>query len=55
MGRSVWILLLSPDAPDYDLVTLDNYMPVMTGEEAVKEIRNAGKDVFVVGCTGCLD
>ncbi|KAJ8094330.1 hypothetical protein PM082_006870 [Marasmius tenuissimus] len=51
-GKECVDLLLSPDAPDYDLVTLDNYMPVMTGEEAVKEIRNAGKDVFVVGCTG---
>ncbi|KAJ7602458.1 hypothetical protein DFH06DRAFT_360709 [Mycena polygramma] len=36
----------------YDLICLDNFMPVMTGEEAVKEIRGHDRDDFIVGCTG---
>jgi CheY-like chemotaxis protein len=33
----------------FDLVCLDNYMPVMTGEEAVRELRAFGRDDLVVG------
>ncbi|KAG7091392.1 hypothetical protein E1B28_010430 [Marasmius oreades] len=52
-GMECLEILLSPEAPNYDFVSLDNFMPGMTGEEAVKEIRNAGRDdIFVVGCTG---
>ncbi|KAL0574212.1 hypothetical protein V5O48_007732 [Marasmius crinis-equi] len=52
-GQDCLDKLLSPDAPKYDLVTLDNYMPVMTGEEAVRALRAAGRDdIFVVGITG---
>jgi CheY-like chemotaxis protein len=40
-----------PDRP-YDFISLDNYMPVMTGEEAVKELRERGRKDLVVGCTG---
>ncbi|KAJ7023156.1 hypothetical protein C8F04DRAFT_1135181 [Mycena alexandri] len=36
----------------YDLICLDNFMPVMTGEDAVKEIRAHARDDFVVGCPG---
>ncbi|KAJ7826332.1 hypothetical protein B0H13DRAFT_2374478 [Mycena leptocephala] len=40
------------DPHTYDLICLDNFMPVMTGEDAVKEIRANDRDDFVVGCTG---
>jgi CheY-like chemotaxis protein len=51
------MLVGSPDDPGstgrrYDLVCLDNYMPVMSGEEAVRELRSLGRDDLVVGCTG---
>ncbi|KAJ6585562.1 hypothetical protein B0H19DRAFT_1110156 [Mycena capillaripes] len=36
----------------YDMICLDNFMPEMTGEDAVKEIRANNRDDFVVGCTG---
>jgi len=54
----------------YDLVTLDNYMPnisgrchysstrwmdgltFIAGEEAIRQIREAGREDLVVGCTG---
>ncbi|KAJ4464902.1 hypothetical protein C8J55DRAFT_493715 [Lentinula edodes] len=52
-GKECLDLVLGPDARTYDLVSLDNDMPVMTGEDAVKAMREAGRhDVFVVGCTG---
>ncbi|KAF9262589.1 hypothetical protein L218DRAFT_929000 [Marasmius fiardii PR-910] len=52
-GKECLDKLLSPEAPKYDFVSLDNYMPGMTGEEAVKEIRRVGRhDIFVIGCTG---
>lgn len=36
----------------FDIVTLDNAMPVMTGEEAIKVFRRAGRKDLVVGATG---
>ncbi|KAJ3826101.1 hypothetical protein F5880DRAFT_1476939 [Lentinula raphanica] len=52
-GQECLNLVLGPDARTYDLISLDNDMPVMTGEEAVKAMRQAGRhDIFVVGCTG---
>ncbi|KDQ62199.1 hypothetical protein JAAARDRAFT_203396 [Jaapia argillacea MUCL 33604] len=39
------------DSP-YDLISLDNQMPVLTGEETVREMRSVGRTDLVVGCTG---
>lgn len=36
----------------FDIVTLDNAMPVMTGEQAIKHFRKAGRSDLVVGATG---
>lgn len=36
----------------FDIVTLDNAMPVMTGEQAIRVLRAAGRNDFVVGATG---
>ncbi|KAH8930691.1 hypothetical protein BT69DRAFT_1291703 [Atractiella rhizophila] len=33
-------------------VTLDNMMPVMTGEQTIKKLRSMGRTDFVVGATG---
>ncbi|KAJ7094271.1 hypothetical protein C8R44DRAFT_645383 [Mycena epipterygia] len=51
-GRECVDMVLGADPYTYDLICLDNFMPVMTGEEAVKEIRSNDRDDFVVGCTG---
>ncbi|KAJ3995246.1 hypothetical protein F5050DRAFT_1573979 [Lentinula boryana] len=52
-GKECLDLVLGPDARTYDLISLDNDMPVMTGEDAVRVMREAGRyDIFVVGCTG---
>jgi CheY-like chemotaxis protein len=51
-GRECVDMVLNANAHTYDLICLDNFMPVMTGEEAVKEIRSHERDDFVVGCTG---
>ncbi|KAK4699327.1 hypothetical protein P7C70_g6934, partial [Phenoliferia sp. Uapishka_3] len=55
-GKECVDLLLGkpPDIPVklYDVVFLDNQMPLMTGEEAVRTLREAGRDDYVVGCTG---
>ena len=51
-GQQCLDAMLAPDAPKYDLVSLDNYMPVMTGEETVRRLRSLGRDDLVVGCTG---
>lgn len=37
---------------EFDVVFLDNQMPLMSGVEAVRELRNGGSELFVVGCTG---
>ncbi|KAJ8589557.1 hypothetical protein M405DRAFT_791542 [Rhizopogon salebrosus TDB-379] len=36
----------------YDVVFLDNQMPVMSGLEVVSKLREIGRDDFVVGVTG---
>ncbi|KAJ7814065.1 hypothetical protein B0H13DRAFT_2684206 [Mycena leptocephala] len=51
-GRECVDMVLGADPHTYDLICLDNFMPVMTGEDAVKEIRANDRDDFVVGCTG---
>lgn len=54
-GKECLDLVLGPDARTYDLISLDNDMPVMTGEDAVKAMREAGRhDVFVVGTCSAL-
>lgn len=53
-GRECVDMVLGADPHTYDLICLDNFMPVMTGEDAVKEIRANDRDDFVVGCTGAL-
>ncbi|VDB95608.1 unnamed protein product [Peniophora sp. CBMAI 1063] len=51
-GQQCLDAMLGPESPKYDLVSLDNYMPVMTGEETVRRLRSLGRDDLVVGCTG---
>ncbi|KAJ7476231.1 hypothetical protein FB451DRAFT_1033745 [Mycena latifolia] len=51
-GRECVDMVLGADPHTYDLICLDNFMPVMTGEEAVKELRSHDRTDFVVGCTG---
>lgn len=64
-GKECLDLVLGSDAKSYDLISLDNdmvwnylciyhkmlniFQPVMTGEEAVKAMREAGRSDFVVG------
>jgi len=48
-GQECLDMLLGPTAKTYDLVSMDNHMPVKTGEEAVREIRQAGNEIFIVG------
>ncbi|OJA18325.1 hypothetical protein AZE42_02808 [Rhizopogon vesiculosus] len=40
------------DGCAYDVVFLDNQMPVMSGLEMVSKLREIGRDDFVVGVTG---
>lgn len=42
------VLATAADSP-YDAVCLDNFMPVMTGEEAVRELRMLDREEYVVG------
>lgn len=51
-GQQFLDILQAEDARTYDLITLDNYMPVLSGEDAVRELRAKGRSEFVVGCTG---
>ncbi|KDQ58477.1 hypothetical protein JAAARDRAFT_57408 [Jaapia argillacea MUCL 33604] len=56
-GRQCLDILLKPPLDgvpprSFDLVSLDNQMPVMTGEETVRELRSLGRKDLVVGCTG---
>lgn len=51
-GKECLEMILGPNAKSYDLICLDNFMPEMTGEEAVRELRAQERDDFVVGCTG---
>ena len=42
-----------PRQPRYfDFVTLDNAMPVLTGEQAIRKLRAQGRTDFVIGATG---
>lgn len=40
------------DASRYDVVFLDNQMPIMSGLEVVAKLREMGRQDFVVGVTG---
>lgn len=51
-GQQCLDIVTSPTARKYDLISLDNFMPVMTGEQAVRELRRLGRTDLVVGCTG---
>lgn len=51
-GQQCVEMVLGAEPHTYDLVCLDNFMPVMRGEQAVKEIRTQDRDDFIVGCTG---
>ncbi|KAJ6561985.1 hypothetical protein B0H19DRAFT_1143223 [Mycena capillaripes] len=51
-GKECVDMVLGAEPHTYDLICLDNFMPVMTGEDAVKEIRANDRDDFIVGCTG---
>ncbi|KAJ7098566.1 hypothetical protein B0H15DRAFT_878328 [Mycena belliarum] len=51
-GRECVDLVLAAEPHTYDLICLDNFMPVMTGEEAVKDLRANDRTDFIVGCTG---
>ncbi|KAK4683944.1 hypothetical protein P7C73_g6264, partial [Tremellales sp. Uapishka_1] len=41
-----------PNSPKYDVVFLDNQMPLMTGVEVAREVREMGCPLYIVGCTG---
>ncbi|KAJ7185258.1 hypothetical protein C8R46DRAFT_1059909 [Mycena filopes] len=51
-GQECVDMVMGAEPHTYDLVCLDNFMPVMKGEEAVREIRTRDRDDFIVGCTG---
>jgi CheY-like chemotaxis protein len=36
----------------YDMIFLDNQMPVMTGVECARELRSFGCPIFICGATG---
>lgn len=52
-GQECIDIMTAPGARTYDLISLDNFMPVMTGEQAVRELRALGRTDLVVGCTVC--
>lgn len=41
-----------PNAPRFDVVFLDNQMPLMSGVEVAREVREMGCPLYIVGCTG---
>ncbi|KAG8878048.1 hypothetical protein FRB97_002835 [Tulasnella sp. 331] len=43
---------MSEDQPRYDVIFLDNQMPIMSGVEMVKRLRGLQRKDFVVGVTG---
>lgn len=51
-GQQFLDLITHPDTPLYDMICLDNYMPRVTGEQAVGELRALGRTDLVIGCTG---
>jgi osomolarity two-component system, sensor histidine kinase SLN1 len=40
------------EGPRYEVIFLDNQMPVLSGLELVSKLREMGRDDFVVGVTG---
>lgn len=47
------LLGIDDNAPKYyDIVTLDNAMPVMTGEQAIRVLRANGRQDLIIGATG---
>lgn len=53
-GQLALDILLGDDTLDrpprfFDMISLDNAMPVMTGQNAVRRLRNVGRKDFVVG------
>ncbi|KAJ7160210.1 hypothetical protein C8R46DRAFT_1001426 [Mycena filopes] len=51
-GQECVDMVLGKPPHAYDMICLDNFMPVMTGEAAIQEIRAHDRVDFVVGCTG---
>ncbi|KAG6381739.1 hypothetical protein JVT61DRAFT_344 [Boletus reticuloceps] len=54
-GRDDWMLPEQDDASTpcrYDVVFLDNQMPIMSGLEVIVKLREMGRGEFVVGVTG---
>ncbi|ODO08017.1 hypothetical protein I350_03600 [Cryptococcus amylolentus CBS 6273] len=41
-----------PGAPTFDVVFLDNQMPLMSGVEVATAVREMGCPIYIVGCTG---
>ncbi|KAL7421501.1 hypothetical protein Q5752_003270 [Cryptotrichosporon argae] len=39
-------------APTFDVCFLDNQMPLLSGVEVAREVRDMGCPLFIVGCTG---
>lgn len=50
-GKECLDIVTAPGARQYDLISLDNFMPIMTGETCVRELRSLGRTDLVVGCT----
>lgn len=50
--KAVDLILENAEDSPFEIVFLDNQMPIMTGVEAVAALRQAGNDTYVVGCTG---
>ncbi|KAG9016698.1 hypothetical protein FRB90_002453 [Tulasnella sp. 427] len=50
--RRVQTPYLQEEEPKYDVVFLDNQMPVMSGVEMVRQLRGLKRKDFVVGVTG---
>jgi DNA-binding response OmpR family regulator len=49
-GQHFLDVMTNPSNPKtYDLITLDNYMPVLSGEQAIQKFRELGRTEFVVG------
>ena len=48
-GQQFLDLMANPSTRSYDLICLDNYMPIKTGEQAVREFRALGRTELVIG------
>ncbi|KAF5371180.1 hypothetical protein D9758_004219 [Tetrapyrgos nigripes] len=59
-GQDFLDIIQTPNGKVYDIVSMDNHMPIKTGEEAVKELREMEaikgipkeEALFIIGCTG---